>query len=288
MRLQIALYFTYFCLKKRANPWLFFQIHSKYFDKENGIFSKYNIEQQIPKKWRLKSIRLLSKYTKKDILQELDFPIFWKPEWWQNAHWISYINSKKTLEEFLVKSRNSDISYLVQQGSSYKNEYEICFYKNFQGDGDIIINSFSQSHNMGNIMVSSIHNETRYEELLHELTIKQIEKLSHYISQMWDFYVGRVWLKGDSIKDIVNGKFDVFEINIFLPMPLKLLAYNVDKSQKAVFLCKWAETLAYLTKHQPKKPYTEVFLRKIYLHYKIKILHSGMYLHFKKILSYFM
>ncbi len=99
---------------------------------------------------------------------------------------------------------------------------------------------------------------------------------------MCDLSMGRIGLKADTPADIVSGKFEVFEINIFIPLPLKLLAYNVDDSQKSVFLHKWCTTLAELTKHRPKQPYTEVFLRKIFLHYKIKIIHHKAYINMKK------
>ena len=67
-------------------------------------------------------------------------------------------------------------------------------------------------------------------------------------------------------------------------MPLKLLAYNVDESQKTIFLKKWAHTLAHLTKLRPKQPYKEVFLRKIAWHYKIKLLHNPYYMQLKKVI----
>ncbi len=58
MRLKITLYFIWYCLKIRTNPWAFFQIHAHFFDVKKGIFSKYDIEQSIPNKWRLKSYKL--------------------------------------------------------------------------------------------------------------------------------------------------------------------------------------------------------------------------------------
>lgn len=70
-------------------------------------------------------------------------------------------------------------------------------------------------------------------------------------------------------------------------MPLKLLAYNVDQSQKEMFLKKWTQILAGLTKVRPPHPYREVFLRQIWLHYKIKLTHNRHYMNLKKIIYAF-
>lgn len=67
-------------------------------------------------------------------------------------------------------------------------------------------------------------------------------------------------------------------------MPLKLLAYNVDESQKKAFLQKWTCILAQLTKQRPKQKYQEVFLRKTYLHYKLKIIHNKSYMKIKQVI----
>jgi hypothetical protein len=69
----------------------------------------------------------------------------------------------------------------------------------------------------------------------------------------------------------------VFEINIFIPLPLTLLAYNVGKKEKKLFLKEFTQELALITKYREKTPYREVFLRKIYLHYKIKMTENTLY-----------
>lgn len=287
MRLQITLFFIYYCLKIRTNPWAFFQIHAHFFDVEKWIFSKYDIEQAIPEQWRLGSYRVNNSDTTESILQHFELPLFWKPEWGQNAHGISYIESKNELKIFLKKSRWSDVGYVIQEACDYAKEYEICFSKDPDNLDTIVIHSLVEAENMDGVHISSIHAETRYKEVLHEIDMAQCETIAEHIESMWDLFVGRVGMRANSLQDIVDGNFKVFEINIFIPMPLKLLAYNVDQSQKDIFLHKWTQTLAGLTKQRPKHAYREVFLRKIWRHYKIKLLHNSVYMNLKKIIYSF-
>lgn|GEM_PF-6708494 len=91
-------------------------------------------------------------------------------------------------------------------------------------------------------------------------------------------------MRANSKSDIILGNFKIFEINIFVPLPLKLLAYNVDKSQKKAFLKKWTIILAKLTKNRPKQKYKEVFLRKAYLHYRIMLTHNKTYMKLKQVI----
>ena len=61
MRIKIILYLIYYSLRQGVNPYLFFQIHTRYFNLEKWYFSKYEIEKDIPNKWKLESIYIEKK-----------------------------------------------------------------------------------------------------------------------------------------------------------------------------------------------------------------------------------
>ena len=73
----------------RTRPWNFFQLNSDYFNGEKNIFSKLELNQYIPFRWRLRQV-----VDDGEIVPE--FPVFVKPEWGQNSHGVS---SVKTLDE---------------------------------------------------------------------------------------------------------------------------------------------------------------------------------------------
>ncbi len=284
MGLKIVIGLIRQCLLTGTNPWMYFQIHSHFFNTKKWIFSKIDIETHIPSKWKLQSIEINHTTTADDILMHNDFPLFGKPEWGQNANGISYIENKASLSKFLRHVKSNDIDYLIQPASAYNREYELCFTKDPDNLEQYQIHSLVQAINEDWNKVSSINAETRYKEILHELSPKQKDTLIEHIKQIWDFWIGRIWLRADSKKAMIEGKFEIFEINIFVPMPLKLLAYNVDESQKSAFFKKWITTLAKLTKNRPKQKYREVFLRKTYMHYKIQLIHNKTYMKLKQVI----
>ena len=117
MRIKIVLYFVYFSLKNFSNPWYFFQIHSKYFNKKKWIFSKYEIESCIPKNRKLTSYRINSSVNSTQLLEKLNFPLFGKPEWWQNAHGIKFIETNKT--ELFPKTLSLSEDQILKLSSKY-------------------------------------------------------------------------------------------------------------------------------------------------------------------------
>jgi hypothetical protein len=74
----------------KSKPWRFSQLNKKYFNEEKGIFSKLEIEENIPLKWKLKNLLIKSNKDisslKEEITKKFSFPIFLKPEWGQNSH----------------------------------------------------------------------------------------------------------------------------------------------------------------------------------------------------------
>lgn len=282
MRLQIVLYFVWYCLKIRTNPWFYFQVHARFFDEKKWMFSKYDIEQWIPKKWRLKSEKITSTTTITSLLANMSLPVFGKPEWGQNSHGVEYIETKKQLESFIKHAKSSEILNLIQSSSPYEKEFEICFTRDPHNQKKIKIWSFVESSNTRKSRINSIHSGTEYMEYIDTLDLWQLKQLEDYIAHFWDLQLGRVWVKANSIDNVIAWEFHVFEINIFIPLPLKMLAKNVKNSTKNIFLKDFTYALAQLTKQREKTKYKEVFFRKIFLHYKIKISQNRFYQKTKK------
>lgn len=280
MKFKILSYFTLWCLKSWINPRNFFQIHAKFFNEKKWIFSKLDLESHIPEKWRLTSYKVTSWDTVLDLKKQHGFPFIWKPEWWQNAHWVRMIRDENDLENFLYETKNSEISYLVQEYSDFDKEFEVSYTKDHSWE--ISIWSIVESKNIDNTNINSIHGKTKYHELLDTVSSDDIEKIKRILLQLNDFKLARVGLKADSISDFISEKFKIYEINIFIPLPLILLADNISSWKKHNFLKAYTKNMTTLTKHREKSKYKEVFFRKIFLHYKIKLSQNKIYLKGKR------
>ena len=286
LRFKIILYFIYFCFLNWVWPWRFSQLNKKYFNTKRSIFSKYEIEKNIPNKWKLNSIFLNSKDSleeqKNTILSNFSFPIFLKPEWWQNSHWIFLVKKEYQIEEFLKKIRESSINYLIQQWSLLNNEYEILYTKN---NDEIFLHSITESlNNNSKLCISWIHNNTKYKDLINKFNLKEKNIIKKFIYKVWDFNVGRIWIKANNVEDIIKWKFKIFEINIFLPMMLSILDNNTDKNKKTKNLKKYIKSLIFILKNLPIKWDKSIFFRQMLKHYTLKINNNKIYITFKKII----
>jgi len=125
MKLKIISFFIWNCMKIWTNPRNFFQIHSQFFDEKKWIFSKLDLEDNIPQKRRLQSYKIQSSDTVDSLLKKCSLPCIWKPEWWQNAHWVRLITTEQELKKFLWEAKNSEISYLIQEYSHLSKEFEL-------------------------------------------------------------------------------------------------------------------------------------------------------------------
>lgn len=264
-------------------------MNAEYFNRQKGIFSKYEIESHIPDKWRLKSIAITQTShiaQAKDISQELWFPLFLKPEWWQNSHGISLVENLSDLEEKLQDISRHDIAYTAQKASKYIKEFEILYTRNPVKPHEIIIQSIVQSKNDSCIenCVNGIHGTTTYHDISSQFTDKDIKILVWFIEEIGSFNIGRIGLKSWSIEEILQWKFEIFEINIFIPFPLHLLDDNIDQKDKNKFIKNFTTTLVKITGNIPKKYNKSIFFRKMWTHYTIKIQHNSYYMKIKKII----
>ncbi len=280
MRQKIVFYFIFYCIKIRTNPRFFFQIHSDFFDEKQWIYSKYDLDKLIPEKWRLKSYKVTSADTIKSIEKNVWFPCILKPEWWQNAHGVRLITNSLDLKKSLHEIKDDEIGYIYQKYSDKKKEYELSFTKDHSWN--IRVWSLVESVNTDDTGINSIHGKSIYTERIRDLSGKDLKTLELFIKKLQDFKIARIGIKADSLDMLLSWDLKIFEINIFIPLPLTLLAENVWKQEKSDFLKQYTKNMALLTKHREKRPYKEVFFRKIFLHYKIKLSQNPMFRSIKK------
>ena len=121
MRITYLMVATYVfdCVLIGTNPYKYFQLNAPTFNAETGIFSKLDIDQLIPEKWRLQQSLL------DDSAVPETYPVFVKPEWGQNSSGIFRVDDPQSLDEMRRRVSTSPIKYLVQEASPEQQEYEI-------------------------------------------------------------------------------------------------------------------------------------------------------------------
>lgn len=268
--LRISLFFRYLlaCLRYRAIPWNYFQLNNSYFNKKKGIFSKLEIDALIPQRLRLKQT-----YYDPDTPPER-YPVFIKPEWGQNSNGIVCVNGPKEYQAFEGVARASDMPFIVQEACPGKKEIEI-YYLRLPGTTDkyafLSITEVSNSCIKG-YPINSIHNPcTGYVDITSTFCADELQTIWLFLHKIGNFRMARVGLKADDIQKLLQGDFCIVEINLFLPMPLVLLAQNVDLDEKKKIIIKTMSIAAQLVKEIPRDETCErIFFRKLRAHYKGK------------------
>lgn len=289
LKLRIIIYYIYYCIKIWAKPWRFSQFNAEFFNDSKWIFSKYEIEENIPEKFKLKSIFLLSSDSistqKQNIISNFKFPIFLKPEWGQNSHWIIFVEDKWDLDKYLKQIKRNRISYLCQESSILKNEYEILYTKDIISN-EINIHCITKTINIyeNDYPLNWIYKDSSYVSIINQFSISDINKLKKYILEIWNFNVWRIGLKANSISDLLLWNFKIFEINIFLPMMLSIFDSNLTKDEKTTSIKNYIKSLVKITKYSQEKYDKPIFFRKIWRHYTIKFKHNKYLMKIKKII----
>lgn len=249
-----------------AIPWNFFQLNSRYFNQEKGIFSKLDIDKLIPEQWRLPQ----EPYDPQRI--PAAFPVFIKPEWGQNAMGISCLRNAKEYSEFAPRASRAAVPYIVQQAAAGHREFEIYYLRSPDKPEDYnalyitqVINRNRRPH-----PINSVHNpDTSYIDITSAIDDHQRACLWNMVEGIGQFRMARLCLKADSFSELVQGFFQVVEINLFLPMPLVLLADNVEPARKKIIAQQLMAIAARLVTTIPKGKKRSVFFRKLLAHYRV-------------------
>ncbi|MFN2355803.1 MAG: hypothetical protein ABR512_14940 [Desulfopila sp.] len=262
------LQYIYACMRHRALPWNFFQLNSRYFSEYKGIFSKLEMDDLVPSQWRLEQYH----YDKKVVPRT--FPVFIKPEWGQNSAGIVRVDTEKQYRDVRRQICKNGIPFIVQQAAPGEEEYEIYYLRSPSVHGDFASLFITQVKNRSGTRhpINSIHNpDTGYIDITATLSSRELVKIWQYLEGIGDFRMARVCVKADSKNDLIQGEFHIVEMNVFLPMPLVLLAQNIDYDQKRHLVREMMTIAAQLVKTVPAE-YTgkSIFFRKMKAHYGMK------------------
>ncbi len=255
--LMVVVYCMY-CVRVVACPARYFQLNSRFFNDEAGIFSKLHIDQLFPPQWRL------AQYCIEDDRKPARYPVFVKPEWGQNAAGIYRADDAATLLGIREQVRGSRVKYLVQEGATGRSEYEIFSLSHHLDSGRYSVLTVTQVHNdvEANPINSAYNKNTRYVEITGSFSEQQREQIWQYICRIGAFKISRLGVRTDSIDDLLQGKFSIIEINLFAPMPIHLLDKHYSRKQKMHIIFGYMLQLAKLTKHRDKSiPNKPVFLK---------------------------
>lgn len=272
LRLRTFLYFLFFSMRYRINPVSFFQLNNEYFNDEKKIYSKHEVEKNIPKKYRLHSCLIKKSTNVEDVEKQVSYPVFLKPEWGQNSHWVFRADNANELQNILKKVKGEKIPYLYQEPSRYKDEFDILYIKDFLNPKKYrlisitkLLNNSDEAYPINVIKTWVIRDVTS------DFSKSELKDLYKILRTMWDFRLVRVSLKANSTDAIKRWEFQVFEMNIFLPL---LPAVNdktlwfFEREKKLINYTKQLSIAIEWNKNPDKK---NIFLNMLHRNYMIKI-----------------
>ena len=249
------------CMLIRTKPCKYFQLNSIVFNAKDGIFSKLDIDQLIPEKWRLVQMPLAETDC------PASFPVFVKPEWGQNSSGIIKADNLVAFESIKRELKDSNIKYLVQQAAAGKYEFEIFSIQHSQDKEAYAEFTVTLVENDSETYpVNSIYNSnTRYKEITDQFDEKDKSRIWQLMGEIGRFGISRVGLRANSIEEFLAGNFQVIEINLFVPMPINMLDPKYKFWDLWGFVRHYMMSLARITKARdkslPEKPvFTKMML----------------------------
>ncbi len=261
--LQVLFYILH-CVRLRVKPWLFFQLNAGYFNDRKGLFSKLDIDELIPAKWKL------SQYRDTGIEKPNSFPVFVKPEWGQNSVGIKRAGSLVQLDQIRAGRSDDAMPYLIQEAAQGALEFEVYMVPSSSNPDEYRELSVTESRNLtgDKLPINSVHNgDTRYYDLTEQLNATQKQQLWKHIKTVGSFRMARFGIRADTLQDMVEGRFQIFEINLYLPMPLVVLCENVPPLGRVQNLFRITRSLAEVTGSLPATaPRKSIFFRKWQVH----------------------
>lgn len=245
-----------------TRPWKYFQINSRFFNEKEGIFSKIEIDDLIPEKWRLS--------------QQCDdghsiperFPVFIKPEWGQNANGIFRADNTEELTIVRQITKEAQIKYLIQLGATEKLEFEIFWILHDQNPQQFANLTVTQAINHSEKNpVNGVNNpNTVYRDISEQFDEQQKQILWNLLGEIERFGISRVALRADSIADLLAGRFHIIEINLFIPMPINILDAKNDFFSEWKLVRIYMKSLARITKARNRALKEKAVFTKIMLY----------------------
>ena len=262
--------YTFCCIRIATNPCKYFQLNAPFFDAREGIFSKIAIDRLIPPPWRL--AQSYDDGAPASQRQPQRWPVFIKPEWSQNARGVQRADNAAELRRIRAdihqKSGAARVRYLLQEGATEANEYEIFSIQHHRDPQRWAVFTVTEACNFDEAHpVNSIYNQnTRYREITDSFSAEQIEQLWALVRRIGSFKISRVCARADSTDDLLGGRFHVIEVNLFLPMPINLLDPRYTRTDIFRFIMTCMMRLALATKHRDRSLATRPVLTKSMLY----------------------
>ena len=272
LKIRTFFYFIIFSIKYRINPFAFFQLNAEYFNSDKKIYSKHEIEKNIPKKYRLYS-KLVKKHTKaKDIEEEMSYPIFLKPEWGQNSRGVFRADNRQELKNILKKITREKIPYLYQEASQYKDEFDILYIKDpIHPEKYTLLSITKICNNSDEAYPINVIKSGVVRDITNKFTAEQLSAIYKKLRSFGDFRLVRVSLKADSIADINSGKFQVFEMNIFLPLLPAVKDKTLSIWEREKKLIEYTKELSLAIQQNPNTEKKNIFLNMLRRNFMIQI-----------------
>lgn len=260
MHITITMVVTYIacCVWIRTPPWRYFQLNARYFSDEQGIFSKLGMDALIPPRWRLP--------------QSLDsvavtpgrYPVFLKPEWGQNAQGIHRADDAEQLGRLRATLSSRPQRYLIQEAAPGTREFEIFGIDADRADRRHDVLTVTEAVNPSErFPINSKFNvDTRYVEITDTFDEAERAILSGHLDAVGQFGITRMSVRSDSREALLDGRFHVIEINLFVPMPINLLDARYTTRERWRFIRRAMMALARATKAiDPAQKRPAVFTR---------------------------
>lgn len=240
--------FTYIvsCIVVQTRPCKYFQLNASWFNQKKGVFSKLDLNSLFPEKWRL-DIDILDFQ-----LQPTQYPVWLKPEWGENASGVLCARNHDEFQKFKDKILKSKRCYLVQRSATGCREFELFTVWESPDSSDPAAFSMTEVKNQNNLCpVNGIYNQqTSYHDLTAELQSNQASAILKSIKSLGRFPLSRLCIRANSIEDVVNGQFQIIEINLFTPMPIHILDARYTNRERLSMILKMMRSLAKATRNR--------------------------------------
>lgn len=269
IRLLLVFSYIMYCIRLRVGPWKYFQLNANYFNEDRHIFSKLDMDLLIPKVWRLKQV-----VDQPDIQPEV-YPVFVKPEWGQNSQGVCRVDNLQQLNDLRRQYHKKGPRYLLQEAAKGKCEFEVFYIPGAQANHSSAIISVTETCNSSDdfFPINGIYNQdSHYQSCMGILNVTQQQQIESLLSQIGEFKIARFCARADSLIALIEGKFSIVEINVYVPMPLLLLAQNVAFKDKAHFIFSTMKQLALVSQEIPaSQPIKSIFFKKLQLSRLLKL-----------------
>ncbi|NRA22262.1 MAG: hypothetical protein HRU05_17450 [Oceanospirillaceae bacterium] len=268
IRILLVTTFTLNCISRLKSPWQYFQINALHFNEHLGIYSKNDIDAQIPATWRLPQI------VDDGLHIPSSFPVFVKPEWGQNAEGVRRADNAHELAYIRNNCMDEKTVYVIQEAATQTREFEIFYVRDHRNLQQYATISVTETCNTSGqeLPVNSIHNQhTFYNSVTPKLSNQDLADIWQSIGSIGQYHFARIGVRADSLQALQDGDFKVIEINLYLPMPINLMDINLPFKEKLAFIKTSMRHLSLLVniipKAQPSKP---IFIKKTFFQLRTK------------------